>query len=315
MKLSIITPVYNRADCILRCLASVASQNGCGSVIEHVVVDDGSTDNTAGLVRDFAAKHPHVRTVFFDRNRGTNAARNAAVRHASGDYCVILDSDDYFTPDACAVILKAIESTHDARYFMFTRDDRTEEFDRLYGAGTVVRYSYRDVLNGKVTGDYIHVIPRSMLEKYPFDEDLKIYESLIIQQIYREVGEMVFENKTIVIAERNRSDSVTWNTLRTNEKAISRKLQAAVKELELFGDDYLCAGNREYVDGLYFNIVDNAVLTGDYGLAKKYIPSLTGWRKSLMNMIVIGRLGPIYKNCLNKYLNFKYRSYGIGTKK
>lgn len=315
MKLSIITPVYNRADCILRCLDSVASQSGCGSVIEHVVVDDGSTDNTAELVRDFAAEHPHVRTVFFDRNRGTNAARNAAISHASGDYCIILDSDDYFTPDACAVILNAMESVRDVRYFMFTRDDRTEEFDRLYGAGSVVRYSYRDVLDGKVTGDYIHVIPRDLLEKYPFDEELKIYESLFIQQIYREVGEMVFVNKTVVIAERNRSDSVSWDMLRTNDKAISRKLKAAMKELELFGDDYIGAGHRKYVDGLYFNIVDNAVLAGDYGLARKYIPTLSGWRKLLMRMVIVGRLGLIYKDYLKIYLDHKYRSYNIGMKK
>lgn len=315
MKLSVITPVYNRADCILRCLESVASQNGCGRNIEHVVVDDGSSDNTAELIRSFAADKPHVRTVFFDRNRGTNAARNAAVRQATGDYCVILDSDDYFTPDACDVILNAMESFHDARYFMFTRDDRTEEFDNLYGAGSIVRYNYRDVLNGKVVGDYIHVIPRNLLEKYPFDEGLMIYESLFIQQIYREVGEMVFENKTIVIAERNRSDSVTWNTLRTSEKAISRKLQAALMELELFGDDYLGIGDRKYVDGLYFNIVDNAVLMSNYGLAKKYISALAGWRKFLMRMIVIGRLRPIYSRCLNRYLKFKYRSYHIWEKK
>ncbi len=228
---------------------------------------------------------------------------------------MILDSDDYFTPDACDVILNAIESFHDARYFMFTRDDRTEEFDSRYGQGAIVRYGYSDVLNGEVAGDYIHVIPRNLLEKYPFDEGLKIYESLIIQQIYREVGEMVFMNKTIVIAERNRSDSVTWNSLRTNEKAISRKLQAVMMELKLFGDDYLGIGNRKYVDSLYFNIVDNAVLMNDYRLAKKYIPSLAGWRKFLMRVIVIGRLGTIYGRCLNRYLNFKYRSYGIEVKK
>ena len=171
MKLSVITPVYNRADCVLRCLESVALQIGCGRNIEHVVVDDGSKDNTAELIRTFADGKPHVKTVFFDQNRGTNAARNAAVSQATGDYCVILDSDDYFTPDACDVILNAIESFHDARYFMFTRDDRTEEFDSRYGQGAIVRYGYSDVLNGEVAGDYIHVIPRNLLENIRLTRD------------------------------------------------------------------------------------------------------------------------------------------------
>ncbi len=67
MKLSVITPVYNRADCVLRCLESVALQIGCGRNIEHVVVDDGSKDNTAELIRTFADGKPHVKTVFLIR--------------------------------------------------------------------------------------------------------------------------------------------------------------------------------------------------------------------------------------------------------
>lgn len=79
---SIITPVYNRADCIMRCMQSVEksmlTQFGGGGNIEHVIVDDGSLDSTASIVEDFAKQHPHVVSVKFPQNRGTNAARNEA---------------------------------------------------------------------------------------------------------------------------------------------------------------------------------------------------------------------------------------------
>ena len=96
---SIITPVYNRADCIMRCMQSVEksmqTQFGGGN-IEHVIVDDGSLDSTVSIIEDYAKQHPHVVFVKFPQNRGTNAARNEAIRRAKGKWVVILDSDDYF---------------------------------------------------------------------------------------------------------------------------------------------------------------------------------------------------------------------------
>lgn len=49
-----------------------------GGNIEHVIVDDGSLNSTASIVEDYAKQHPHVVSVKFPQNRGTNAARNEA---------------------------------------------------------------------------------------------------------------------------------------------------------------------------------------------------------------------------------------------
>ncbi len=105
--LSIITPVYNRADCLEACLESVTAQSG-EIPVEHVVVDDGSTDDTYAILDRYAAAHPSVRALKLDRNRGTNAARNAAVRAAKGKWIMILDSDDTLAPGALAAVKEAI---------------------------------------------------------------------------------------------------------------------------------------------------------------------------------------------------------------
>ena len=57
-KFSIITPVYNRADCIIRCMNSVTRQNG---EIEHWIVDDGSTDGTLQVIQEYASLHSHIK--------------------------------------------------------------------------------------------------------------------------------------------------------------------------------------------------------------------------------------------------------------
>lgn len=105
MKYSIITPVYNRADCVARCLDSVIRNLQWGVELEHIVVDDGSHDETPKIVQNYADKHPHIKFIPFSQNRGTNAARNAAIAAATGEYCIILDSDDYFVNEAINFII------------------------------------------------------------------------------------------------------------------------------------------------------------------------------------------------------------------
>ena len=94
IKVSIIIPLYNKADCIARTLSSVLTQSF--SDFEVIVVDDGSTDNGAEIV----TKHsdPRIRLVT-QKNAGPGAARNAGFSASTGRYVVFLDADDEFGPD------------------------------------------------------------------------------------------------------------------------------------------------------------------------------------------------------------------------
>lgn len=56
-----------------------------GGNIEYVIVDDGSSDATCSIIEEYANNHPYVVFVKFDKNRGTNAARNEAIRKAQGN--------------------------------------------------------------------------------------------------------------------------------------------------------------------------------------------------------------------------------------
>jgi glycosyltransferase involved in cell wall biosynthesis len=94
MTISVIVPTYNHAAFLPQALDSLRAQERPAD--EVLVVDDGSTDATAGLV---ARRYPTVR-LLQQPNRGLAAARNRGLGEARGDLVVFLDADDWLTPDA-----------------------------------------------------------------------------------------------------------------------------------------------------------------------------------------------------------------------
>src|SRR6188508_385045 len=93
---SVIIPSYNRADLIRATLDSVLASDF--DDYEIVVADDGSKDGTPKIVDEYVAKHPGKVKQFIQENRGEGAARNLAIKNATGDYVAYLDSDDTFFP-------------------------------------------------------------------------------------------------------------------------------------------------------------------------------------------------------------------------
>lgn len=92
---SVIIPCYNYGHFLAEAIESVARQSYPAT--EIVVVDDGSTDNTAAV----AARYPAVRYVY-QQNQGLSAARNTGIRQSQGAYLVFLDADDWLLPEALA---------------------------------------------------------------------------------------------------------------------------------------------------------------------------------------------------------------------
>ena len=95
MKLSVLIPVYNVADCIAECLHSVMDE--ADAEVEVICVDDGSTDGSGEMLDEFAShERPNACgfKVVHQRNAGAGAARNAALELATGEWILFLDADD-----------------------------------------------------------------------------------------------------------------------------------------------------------------------------------------------------------------------------
>ena len=107
MEISIVIPVYNKADYISQCLDSLLKQD-FGS-FEIVAVNDGSTDESGAICNQMAETDSRIR-VIHQQNGGVTAARKTGVEAAEGRYIVFVDADDQLLPGALATLHQAIEA-------------------------------------------------------------------------------------------------------------------------------------------------------------------------------------------------------------
>ncbi|MCL2185388.1 MAG: glycosyltransferase [Treponema sp.] len=89
---SVITPVYNDENNLLRCIESVLSQT-CKD-FEYILINDGSTDSSGSVCIEYAAKDSRIR-VFHKENEGISKTRRFGIDNAAGEYIYFVDSDDW----------------------------------------------------------------------------------------------------------------------------------------------------------------------------------------------------------------------------
>ncbi len=107
-KISIIIPVYKVEDYIETCLESVIHQSYQN--LEILIVDDGSPDRCPDICDRYATQDDRIQ-VIHQSNQGLSAARNTGVKHATGEYVLFLDSDDYINHSYCEIVLSAAKRT------------------------------------------------------------------------------------------------------------------------------------------------------------------------------------------------------------
>ena len=91
-KISVIVPVYNVEKYLSKCLDSIIKQQYPD--IEVIVVDDGSTDNSSEIIKEYVYRNDKIK-YYKKENGGLSDARNYGVKKATGDYICFIDSDDY----------------------------------------------------------------------------------------------------------------------------------------------------------------------------------------------------------------------------
>lgn len=104
--LTITVPSYNSADYLGRCLDSLLVG---GEKVEILVVNDGSTDETEKIANAYAAKYPTIVKVINQENLGHGGAVGTGLRHATGKYFKVVDSDDQLGADALKTVLQRID--------------------------------------------------------------------------------------------------------------------------------------------------------------------------------------------------------------
>ena len=105
--ISIIVPIYNTEAYLAECLDSLLCQTV--QDLQIILVDDGSTDNSAAIEKEYAAKDCRIE-VYQQAHAGQSAARNNGLKHAKGEFVAFVDADDTIAPDWCERHLKTIHN-------------------------------------------------------------------------------------------------------------------------------------------------------------------------------------------------------------
>ncbi len=272
---------------------------------------------TSKICSGYAKGCDIIKFIKLAQNSGTNAARNAAIKAATGDYIVILDSDDYFVDDALQFMAQTIETNPEYRHLMFAPDDVNYDVP-FFGNCKRKVLTYPDFLCGKVKTGFIHCIARETMQKYPFDEHVRIHEGVFFLSFYREAQKMLFTNRIVTIRERGRSDSVTLDCVRSSKVLIERATKANEMMLERFGEDfkrYGCVGTLKYIYGYLY---DNYLLLSEYdklqqldSLYDEYYKNckLESKKVAVLKNFRALHLGECYRQLLQFYLFVKYRIF------
>lgn len=177
--LSIIVPIYNMAAYLADCLDTVAPQLGAGDQL--LLVDDGSTDESADILRRYAARFPGIE-VIGKPNGGVGSARNAGLAHARGEYIAWVDPDDWVAPEWLGAIREALEATRpDILVFDYVLHRDGDCWPCVYGraAGRVDADDFLCDLTRDVTVKstlWNKVCRRTLFSGLAFDETLTLLE-------------------------------------------------------------------------------------------------------------------------------------------
>ncbi|MGO4832800.1 glycosyltransferase family 2 protein [Rhizobiaceae sp. 2RAB30] len=110
---SVVVPAYDAEIFLEQCLQSVATQNH--GALECIVVDDGSRDRTAQIIRQFIDHDSRFHLISHPANRGLAAARNSGLQAARGALIAFLDADDYLYQNSIADRVMVLERAGDGR--------------------------------------------------------------------------------------------------------------------------------------------------------------------------------------------------------
>lgn len=164
--LSVVIPNYNNSKFITKCIESIVSQS-YEKLVEIIVVDDCSTDNSREIINELALKYSLIKPIFLEKNGKVSNARNTGLNAAIGEYITFVDADDYYyNPDKLKNEMELIKKnsemygdtiayssivnvSNDGKDFRYPKAEKS-----WYLQGYVYEKLLMDVNSGKVFRDY-----------------------------------------------------------------------------------------------------------------------------------------------------------------
>lgn len=283
MILSIVVPVYNVEDYLSKCLDSILNQDIDKDDYEIIVVNDGSTDGSGGIAKEYAERYSNI-TLINQENQGLSGARNSGIKVARGKYIQFVDSDDYLEPDVEKSLVEKMKSENlDILRFNYQNvNEKGEAFDPNKASKLYV--DYRDEVCDGITFLNERQGPACYAVQFMLKTELVKSIPLFMEGIYFE--DVEWTPRILTAANRVTSESrIIYNYLvrqgsitkaRTLEKK-RKVIDDKIFLIELMKSQMADKSDKRWYEGMIAGTVISllgAIVADLYDERRKYIKKL-----------------------------------------
>lgn len=266
-KISIITTFYNAAEFITKTFESVRRQQRDGTfTIEYVIVDDCSPDNTRQVVEEYIKKNNLSETwhiVTPEKNLGCGGARRFGIEHATGDYFMFLDADDYYINGDFIIRAHKEIVTEDADIveygLVFNYSDGRRDNSNVPRKITITdnpRLAVLSVFRDNIVkfNVWTKIYRRSVIESYRYSDE-RMFEDVMTVPVWVENAKKIIVMPSLEVNYRATAASIIrsdWKTTRLGTvKAIASHFEHWKDDPEIIKAMY----NRAMID--ISSVMDN----------------------------------------------------------
>ncbi len=259
-KISIITTFYNAAEFITKAFESVRRQQKDGTfTIEYIIVDDCSPDNTRQIVEEYIKKNNLAETwhiVTPDKNLGCGGARRFGIEHATGDYFMFLDADDYYINGDFIIRAHKEIVTEDADIveygLVFNYSDGRRENNNVPRKITITdnpRLAVLSLFRDNIVkfNVWTKIYRRSVIESYRYSDE-RMFEDVMTVPVWVENAKKIIVMPSLEVNYRAAAASIIrsdWKTTRLGTvKAITSHFEHWKDDPEIIKAMY----NRAMID-------------------------------------------------------------------
>ena len=202
-KISVIIPVYNVGVYLSRCLESVLKQTY--KYIEIIAVNDGSTDNSDEVLRQYAIRYPQIK-VITQENQGVTCARFCGIKQATGEWIGFVDGDDEIEPNMYEHLLKnAKKYQADISHCGYQMVFENGKINYFHNTGQVIEQDRKKGLEDLLSGVLVEPglcnklfhrkLCQSLLKDKRMDTSIRMNEDLLMNFfLFEQANRSIYED-------------------------------------------------------------------------------------------------------------------------
>lgn len=236
---SIIIPIYNVEKYVRHCIQSILSQDINHSLVELIIVNDCTLDNSMEIVKEIIGKYKtedngimSIKILSHAKNRGVSASRNTGMKEASGEFVFFVDSDDYLFPDAIKNHLKYHKYYPEADIIIGNYYDEHNAKNNYNISCPVIVYDMNSLFVGKLTHRTVwnNMVRRKLLtdSKIEFVEGIYFEDDIFNYQLIPLLKTAMVIPEVTYFYRKNPHGIMLW----TRQKKVDKTV-----------NDYLCIMN------------------------------------------------------------------------